>query len=184
LSLSAIWRRLDRPGHDAALLRPHRDGWLLQGVAAFAHEAGPASVAYDVEVDAAWTTKRGRLRGFLGVKTFEHDIQREREVWLLNGAPAPGLEHLLDLDYGFTPATNALQLRRAAPPLGRTISLPVAWFDLDSASLTELPQTYERLDGASYRYVAPTVPYEGVLTIGSNGFVKSYPGLWRLEAQE
>ena len=42
-----------------------------------------------------------------------------------------------------------LQLRRAGPPLGRTISLPVAWFDLDSVSLTELPQIYERLDGAT-----------------------------------
>jgi hypothetical protein len=184
LSPSAIWRRLDRPGHDAALLRPLGDGWLLEGAAAFAHEAGPASVAYEVEVDAAWRTKRGQVRGFLGATAFEHDIRRQRNVWLLDGLIAPGLEHVLDLDYGFTPATNVLQLRRAAPPVGRTTSIPVAWFDLDSASLTELPQTYERLGVASYRYVAPTVPYEGVLEIAANGFVKTYPGLWLLESQD
>ena len=34
------------------------------------------------------------------------------------------------------------------------------WFDLDSASLTELPQRYERRSEASYWYEAPTVPYQ------------------------
>ena len=49
----AAWRRLDRAGRDAALLRPEGDGWLLQGAAAFDHERGPASVAYQVQVDAS-----------------------------------------------------------------------------------------------------------------------------------
>jgi hypothetical protein len=34
MSEFAIWRRLDQPGHDAALLRRSDDGWLLQGTAA------------------------------------------------------------------------------------------------------------------------------------------------------
>jgi hypothetical protein len=59
----AAWRRLDRPSSDAALLRPYAGGWLLQGAAAFDHEAGPAGVAYQVEVDAQWETKRGILSG-------------------------------------------------------------------------------------------------------------------------
>jgi hypothetical protein len=49
LSEFAAWRRLDRPGRDAALLRPHAGGWLLQGAAAFDHELGPATVAYQVQ---------------------------------------------------------------------------------------------------------------------------------------
>ncbi len=181
MSETAIWRRLDRPGHDAALLRPHADGWLLRGAAVFAHEAGPASVAYQVEGDAPGRTVRGKVCGFLGKNAFQHEIRREPDGWRLNGAVVNGLEHLVDLDYGFTPATNALQLRRVAPPIGRTISNPVAWFDLDSVSLIELPQSYERRGEATYRYVAPTVPYEALIKIAANGFVKSYPGLWRLE---
>ena len=61
-SQSALWRRLDRPGHDAALLRPRSDEWLLRGTAAFGHETGPVSVAYEVEVDRQWRTKRGVVR--------------------------------------------------------------------------------------------------------------------------
>src|SRR5580692_5013199 len=63
LSEFAAWMRLDRPGRDAALLRPNGDGWLLQGAAAFDPEDGPAAVAYQVEVDARRETKRGVITG-------------------------------------------------------------------------------------------------------------------------
>ncbi len=86
MSETAIWTRLDRPGCDAALLSPCADGWLLRGAAAFAHQAGPAAVAYQVEVDSSWRTKRGRLEGFFGKQTFVHDICRDDDVWRLNGA--------------------------------------------------------------------------------------------------
>ncbi len=136
---TAIWRRLDRPGHGAARLRRRDAGWLLQGTAAFVHEGGPASVAYQEEVDADWSTTRGNSNGFLGENAFQHQIRRARDGWRLNGSIVDGLGHLADLDHGFTPATNILQLQRAAPSPGQKISLPVVWFDLDSATLIELP---------------------------------------------
>src|SRR5260370_23233010 len=54
LSEFAAWMRLDRPGRDAALLRPYDGGWLLQGAAAFDHDGASVAVAYQVEVDARW----------------------------------------------------------------------------------------------------------------------------------
>jgi hypothetical protein len=180
MNKSAAWTRLDRPGCDAALLRPHRDGWLLQGAAAFDHDGGLATVAYQVETDARWETRRGLICGFLGDKTVRHEILRGAGGWRLNGVLVEGLAHLVDLDYGFTPATNALQLARIALAAGQRGEVPVAWFDLDSATLIELPQSYERRGEASYWYEALTVPYQALLEIASNGFVQSYPGLWRL----
>jgi uncharacterized protein len=182
LSEFAAWVRLDRPGRDAALLRPNGDGWLLQGAAAFDHDRGPASVAYQVEVDARRVTKRGIISGFLGDRTIAHEIRRDNVGWRLNGVAVKGLGHLADLDFGFTPATNVLQLSRIALKLGQGAEVPVVWFDLDSTSLTELPQRYERRSEASYWYEAPTVPYRALLEIAPNGFVQSYPGLWRLVA--
>jgi hypothetical protein len=176
----AAWTRLDRPGRDAALLRPHAGGWLLQGAAAFDHDSGPATVAYQVETDARWETRRGTLNGFLGDKTVRHVILREPDGWRLNGALLQGLNHLVDLDFGFTPATNVLQLKRIELSPGQKADVPAAWFDLDSMSLIELPQTYERRGDATYWYEAPTVPYQALLEIAPNGFVRSYPGLWRL----
>jgi hypothetical protein len=182
LSQFAAWERLDVPGRDAALLQPGKDGWLLRGAAAFDHAAGPAAVAYQVEVDARWRTKRGVVSGFLGEQTIRHEIRRDDQGWRLDGAAVQDLEHLVDLDYGFTPATNVLQLSRIALEPGQRAEVPVAWFDLDSASLVELPQTYERRSESTYGYEAPTVPYRALLAIAPNGFVQSYPGLWRLVA--
>jgi hypothetical protein len=182
LSESAAWIRLDRPGRDAALLESTEGGWLLRGAAAFDHDGGSATVAYQVEVDARWRTKRGLISGFLGDQTIQHEIQRDGAGWRLNGLRVEGLEHLVDLDYGFTPATNVLQLSRLALKLGQQAEVPAAWFDLDSASLVELPQTYERRSETSYWYEAPTVPYRALLEIAPNAFVQSYPDLWRLVA--
>ena len=135
-----------------------------------------------MEVDARWETKRGIVSGFVGGIAIQHEIQRDNTGWRLNGLRARGLEHLVDLDYGFTPATNVLQLSRIALKPGQKAEVPVAWFDLDSRSLTELPQYYERRGEASYWYEAPTVPYRALLEIAPSGFVQSYPSLWRLVA--
>jgi hypothetical protein len=182
LSEFAAWTRLDRPGRDAALLRPYGGGWLLQGAAAFDHDGGSAAVAYQVEVDARWRTKWGLVSGFLGDRAVQYEIRRDNAGWRLNGVRVEGLDHLVDLDFGFTPATNVLQLSRISLKPRQSAEVPVVWFDLDSASLTELPQRYERRSEASYWYEAPTVPYRALLEIAPNGFVQSYPGLWRLVA--
>jgi len=180
--MNALWRRLDRPGHDAAFLRPDGDGWRLSGAAVFAHDEGPAALSYAVEVDRNWAARRGIVRGFVGRGVVDHEILRGPDGWRLNGVPIADLGHLADLDLSFTPATNALALRRAGAAIGETVSLPAAWFDIDAARLAELPQTYERLGATEYRYAAPSVPYEAVLDFTPDGFVKTYPGLWRLEA--
>ena len=140
------------------------------------------AVAYQVEVDARWATKRGIISSFLGDKAVVHEIRRDNAGWRLNGVLLEGLGHLMDLDFGFTPATNVLQLLRIALKPGQGAEVPVVWFDLDSASPTELPQRYERRSEASYWYEAPTVPYQGLLEIAPNSFVRSYPDLWQLVA--
>jgi hypothetical protein len=177
-----IWRRLDRPGHDAVLLKSTEEGWLLSGSAVFDHPAGPACINYSVAVDYLWKSRRGTVKGFMAGKTFSHVITRASDGWYLNDTLVKGLDHLRDIDFGFTPATNALQLRRVAIPLGKAMDLPVVWFDAEATTLVELPQRYERLNETTYRYSAPTLGYHGQLELLSrNGFVKSYPDLWAIE---
>jgi len=175
---AALWRRLDRSGHDAAALRPQGDGWLLSGLAVFEHESGPASLAYSVETNGRWIAKGGSVRGFVGTRRVECQMRRERGGWFLDGVEVAGLSHLFDLDFSFTPATNALALRRVSSRIGQRIDLPAAWFDLDERRLTTLPQTYERISETAYRYAARSVGYEAVLVFCADGFVALYPGLW------
>ncbi len=181
MSEFAIWRRLDTPGHDAAVLTRSDTGWSLRGTAVFKYQDGPACLNYSVDIDTSWKTKRGEVHGFLADRKFKHIILREPEGWYLNGDLIVGLEHLWDLDYGFTPATNLQQLRRVAVAPGQPTDIPVAWFDIDRTTLTELPQRYERRSETTYWYVAPTVSYEGLLELSQNGFASIYPRLWQME---
>lgn len=173
----ALWRRLDVPGHDCCRL----DGRLLEGTAVFQDERGPAYVRYTLACDDGWRSRYGRVEGWIGDDRFDLTVERA-DTWLLNGQPVPGLDHCLDLDYGFTPATNLAQLQRIALRIGDAADVPVAWLDPPSARLVLLPQRYEGRTETTYWYESPTAGYAAELALANSGFTLSYPGLWALAA--
>ena len=179
---SVLWRRLDTPGHDACRLVRSNAGWQLDGTAVFRHEGDAAHLGYRVTCDRSWRTQHGEVRGWLGARPVDLAIMRTGDgVWTLNGTVVPGLQAHVDLDLGFTPATNLFQLRRIALAEGHAADVPVAWLDVVAGSLTVLPQRYERRTAATYWYDAPSVDYAGLLEVTPIGFIRNYPGLWAME---
>jgi hypothetical protein len=175
---SILWRRLDRPGHDACRLERRGTGWRLEGSAVFLEGDAPARLRYRLTADASWRTRTGRVEGWIGEREVRATIEAGGGTWTLDGRCVAGLERCLDLDLAFTPATNLLQLRRLALAIGRTAEVPVAWLDVAAGKLELLPQRYERRSASSYAYAAPTAGYEGTLEVRPDGFVRRYPGLW------
>jgi hypothetical protein len=74
--------------------------------------------------------------------------------WLFNGDVVPNLDGCVDLDFGFTPATNLLQLRRIALAVGEAANVPVAWLDVTVPTLSRLDQRYHRQSQTAYEYEA------------------------------
>ena len=183
-SATVLWRRLDCPGHDACRLETDGSAWRLDGAAVFRDDDGrPARLTYRVEADAAWRTREGQVRGWLGAQAVDLDIARAADgTWTLNRAPVPGLEALVDLDLGFTPATNLLPLRRLALADGETAEAPAAWLDVAAGTLTVLRQRYTRRSATSYWYESFGVGYAGVLEVEPTGFIRRYPDLWEIDA--
>lgn len=178
-----FWRRLDLPGHDACRLEKHGNGWQLDGAAVFRNEDGrPVRLDYRVHCDSAWHAQWGRVRGWIGSAAIDFAIARgSNGEWSLNDQVAPGLAHCTDLDLGFTPATNLLQLRRLNLKTGESAEAPVAWVDVDGDSLTPLAQTYERRSDTDYWYQSPHFDYAAMLIVTPEGFVSRYPDLWQAE---
>ena len=116
--IAALWRRLDVPGHDACRLDETGDGRLLHGTAVFRLDGSPARLDYSVECDRSWRSRVANVRGWVGSQAVHVTIVRRDEHWLLNDAPVVGLDDCVDVDFGFTPATNLLQLRRIALAVG------------------------------------------------------------------
>ena len=177
----AIWRRIDAHGHDAARLTRDEAGWRLEGTAVFVHDEAPALLSYALELHPGWATRRARIQGFLGSTTVDVSIVRDADGWLFDGTRVEGLDHLVDLDLQFTPATNLNHLTRVGLQPGQEAAIPVAWFQPGVDTLVELPQHYRCRDAFTFDYDASTVGYRETLRLASTGFVDDYPGLWQLE---
>lgn len=180
---SILWRRLDAPGHDACRLERSDAAWQLDGAAVFRHDDGAvAQLHYRVRCDAHWHTQWGTVRGWLGGAGIDLSIVRTAQgVWAINEEPLPELSHCIDLDFGFTPATNLLALRRLHLEDGQAADAPAAWLDVGERSLGLLEQRYARRSAATCWYEAPRFGYAALLELTADGFVSRYPELWLTE---
>ena len=177
-----LWRRLDAAGHDACRLTQSDGGWRLAGAAVFQHEGVPACLAYEVDCDREWRTRQGAAHGWVGARPLEVRIIRTPDgTWTLDGEVVPHLDGCVDLDFGFTPATNLFQLRRVALEIGQAADVPVAWLDVPDCTLEPLHQRYERRAADAYWYESPRFDYSALLQVGAGGFVEKYPDLWEAE---
>lgn len=177
---SILWQRLDAPGHDACRLERSDTAWQLDGAAVFRQADGQvAQLHYRVRCDKHWHTQWGTVRGWLGSQAVDISVVRRADnQWTLNDALAHDLAHCVDLDLGFTPATNLIQLRRLQLQPGEKAAAPAAWLDLEEGGLSLLDQHYERRDDTDYGYRAQRFDYAEVLQVSADGFVRDYPGLW------
>ncbi len=176
---SACWKRLDLPGHDAACLRGTDDGFELSGQAVFLDPRGPAALGYVLTLAPDWSTRQGRISGFIGQRGVDTLIVRGPDGWTLDGRGF-GMAGIVDLDLGFTPATNMVQLRRAGLRVGETAEFDVAWLEAGDEALIRLPQIYRRDADLDYAYDSPTANYSATIVLAPSGFAAVYPGLWEL----
>ena len=81
MTLLAIWRRTDEPGHDVVELKQTDLGRLLNGAAVYLSDAGPARLDYTVQLAEDWMTRSGSVRGFIGSESVDLIIIRDEIGW-------------------------------------------------------------------------------------------------------
>jgi hypothetical protein len=173
---------MDVTGHDACRLIQREDGWRLEGTAVFREDSAIAGLAYELSCDREWRTQEGLVRGWMGTRSLDFRFTRmPDDLWTLNGQIVSHVKGCVDLDLGFTPATNLFQIRRIALRVGEAADVSVAWFDAVAGTLDTLHQRYERRTEKTYWYESPRFGYSAVLQVNEFGFVEKYPELWEAE---
>ena len=178
-----LWRRLDRPGHEAARLVFHAPFWQLTGTAVFADDGVPCRLEYQVTCDPSWRTRHAQLTGWFGTRRIVRTISADaRHRWRLDGRECPLVEGCIDLDLSFS-ATNLLPIRRLQLPAGEMARVRAAWLRVPECSLEPLEQRYHRVDTGHYRYEsgAGEDVFRAELSVTPAGFVADYSGLWIAE---
>jgi hypothetical protein len=179
---AVCWRRLDVPGHESArLLRTH-DGWRLEGDVALWHDGEAAALRYAVDCDDAWRTRAGTVRGWIGARDVSLAIARDADDrWTLNGAPCDAVAGCVDVDYGFSPSTNLLPIRRLGLAVGDAAPVRTAWVRFPELTLELLEQSYRRLDDATWAFATADGAFHATLDVDAHGVVTRYGDWWVAE---
>ena len=103
--------------------------------------------------------------------------------WTLNGAPLPLVEGGLDIDLGFTPATNLLPIRRMNLAVGERANVRTAWVRFPELRVEALEQSYQCEEARVFRYDALVdgEKFQARLDTDEFGRVLLYEGLWEAE---
>lgn len=167
------WRRLDGPGLETC----RRDGLRLSGSAVFVDEV-PCLLTYAIEVDRRGRTRSAVVDGWIGQERIRVELRADaRRRWTMNGRRVPAVDGADDVDFGFSPATNALPIRRLRLAVGREAPATAAWLRLPDLSLERLDQVYRRTGMRSYAYRSAG-GFRARLAVDAAGFVTRYPGRW------
>lgn len=178
-----LWRRLDRPGHEAARLAFEDGSWKLTGTAAFAHEGQACRLDYAVVCDPSWHTTSTRVAGWVGSEGVEVEVTVDHaRRWWVNGVESPEVAGALDVDLNFSPSTNLLPIRRLSLAVGQSEEVRAAWLRFPSFRLERLDQVYRRTGLSAYRYESAGGSFVADLEVNEVGLVTVYPKIWQAEA--
>jgi|SRR5690242_4309892 uncharacterized protein len=180
-STRILWHSDELSSAERFVGRATAGGWQLEGLVVLPVDGEPAAIRYEVELDPGWRTRRAEVAiddGTLRTITFSADGDGH---WDVRGASLEPLDGCIDVDLGFTPATNTLQIRRLGLEMGESRSLPVAWLRFPELTVEPLIQTYTRLGPDRWRYASGEFVAE--LVVDAEGYVLRYgDDLWRAVA--
>lgn len=178
------WHRLDVPGREESIITQLVTGWLLTGELAVEEAGSTFELRYAIECDAAWCTRMALVEGLVDAAPLRVLLAADgKGNWWHGGASLPELTGALDIDLGFTPATNTLPIRRLDLGIGESAPVTSAWLRFPGLRLEPLEQTYTRQAERSFRYRAwlDEGPFVAHLHTDEFGRVMRYEDLWQAD---
>jgi hypothetical protein len=170
----AAWRFVDAvDGFEVVFPAPGR----LRGHTSAIEDGRAYAVSYEITLDG-WVTREVRVRADLVDGSRATVLVSDgRGRWMLDGAPAPHLDGLVDVDLEASACTNTLPVHRMSMPVGELVAAPAVYVRADLV-VRRLDQTYRRLDEHRFAY-ASEGGFQAVLTYDDAGLVVDYPGIAR-----
>ena len=189
---TVLWQRIVSPGSEWCALEREPDGWRLHGIVLAEDASAPVVVHYAVALAADWSTRAVEIAMRSGVAAESRKLklsvapeqrwQTEREPTPDPSAPVDDLEALhglIDVDLGFSPATNTLPIRRLDLAIGEAVAVTAAWVRFPELTIEPLPQRYIRLAERCYRYESAGGAFVAEIEVDNLGLVIMYEGGWQ-----
>jgi hypothetical protein len=176
-----LWRRVDYPGHEICHLSEHQQEKKLCGTSIMVYDGAPCKLNYEVRCDRNWQTVSASVGGQIGDQLINVRIKQKGGHWWLNEEKIPHLIDCIDIDLGFTPATNLLPIRRLSLNVDEKMDIQSAWLTFPALMFKPLEQRYIKLDESTYQYESRGGKFIRKIKVNEAGLVTSYPGFWEAE---
>jgi hypothetical protein len=101
---------------------------------------------------------------------------------MLNATPVPAVTGAKDIDFGFSPATFTLPIRRLKLGVGDEAEILVARLDLETEQLRPLQLFFRRIANNEYECLETETSTTSHLSVDAQGIVRSHQGQWIAQA--
>lgn len=153
-------------------------GYELTGRTLIVHDGVRVEISYRVETASDWTTRSASVE--IPALAVSHEVTVPKPGrWLVDGERRTDLDGCVDIDLGWTPATNTLPIRRLQLENGGTATIQAAWLKWSELQFIAADQTYTRTGGTTWQYTSGNFSAE--LLVDDQNVVLRYgdPPIWR-----
>ncbi|MED5525364.1 putative glycolipid-binding domain-containing protein [Gallaecimonas pentaromativorans] len=148
----------------------------LEGTVLGLYESKPFAIDYEIRCFSCWRTRQATVIPKRGLPIAV--VGDGEGNWTCDGEPRPEWQGCLDVDLGFTLATNMLPIKRLDLAVGDDRTIKVIWYRFPQGRFEVVEQNYAHLAPRLYRYTNLATGFTADLSIDDNGMVKDYGELW------
>jgi uncharacterized protein len=154
------------------------EGHRLSATTLILHEGTRAQIDWMVALRPDWSTRSASIDIPALAASFEVEVT-DPGRWTINGNYRPDLEGCIDIDLGWTPATNTVPIRRLAVATGMTRTILIAWLQWPKLLFVPAEQTYTKHSDDRWTYASGG--FSADLLVDEQGVVIDYgePPIWR-----
>jgi hypothetical protein len=178
------WEALDWPGLEHVIASDDAAGFRADSQLIAGPPFGPTRLSYQVSCDLGWRLTKLTISAASAAGSQALTLVAEPGGrWLADGRRRPDLDGCTDVDISLSPLTNTLPIRRLSWSPGTAHDLDVVYVSAPELSVEPVRQRYTLLSRDTergevlYRYESGS--FSADLTVDADGYVISYPGLWR-----
>ncbi|HSK06705.1 MAG TPA: putative glycolipid-binding domain-containing protein [Acidimicrobiia bacterium] len=159
-------------------LHSHRAGYRFTGTTLIRREGIRVEIDYVVDTGPDWSTRSARIDIPAVATLFEVEVSHDRR-WVIDGDHRPDLDGCVDIDLGWTPATNTLPIRRLRFKRGIPVTTRVGWLKWSELVFMPAEQTYTKQGEGGWTYASGE--FSADLVVDELGVVVDYgdPPIWR-----
>ena len=168
---AVFWVRQDGPGNDACRFADAEGGYLIDGSST---DSDGNILRYRIRARGDGTTRRVRI----GAKSRIFVRRAPDDTWMLNSTSVPAVTGAKDIDFGFTPATYTLPIRRLKLGVGDDAEVMVARLDLEKERLRPLHLVFRRTANNEYECLETKTGTTSHLSVDAQGIVRTHKGQW------